>query len=502
MKTTIRWILSFVALSTLAPQSRSQPKDIPPEPKPAAVGPARDGGTQLFRGLLHHFKIQPMKPEKLKFDKNTIVIVLGDPGADQNQVAAIANQTLSAGGAVLIATDKKLNLNPYFPKKGDLKISGDWVVDSRGQNSYLGINTFPFTVPTALIPDDPSPEEQLFSGFSRIATNAPSRLQITARPPMLGRTVAVFPDTVSLGGNVRAPLKRSDSFAAAGVGKTPDTYRCLVMADQSVLANDMLYSSADAEPTDNFAFAVRLVPWLQGPEQRTTCLFIEDGKMVSKFDEFDFASVQSNPMPKMPAPKLPNPMDRKFQAMASKVASEVVTKAEDNDSFKNALARDTRSYVAFVSIVVVLAAILASVLLRGRIWKSGHVRNFQPVPVDPLRLGKDVPLGSFGHRRLEILRGHDFRALFSNFVNLMFLERGYPADAEQDHCPKIESDLKNRRHLLESVRRLWAEANTRSGKPLGYTQWKELEPMLAAVRSAADADRWRFAPRPDSEGAA
>ncbi len=502
MNANIRWILSFVVLAILAPVTQSQPKDIPAEPVPAAVGPARDGGTQLFRGLLHHFKIQPMNPQKLKSDQNTILIVLGDSGANQEQVAVLANQTLLAGGAVLIATDKKLNLNPYFPKKGDLKISGEEAYDFRGQNSYLGIDTFPFLVPTALIPNDPSPEEQLFSGFSRIATNAPSRLQITARPPMLGRTVAVFPNTVSLRANVGVPLKRSDSFAAAGVGKKQDTYRCLVMADQSVLANDMLYSSADLDPTDNFAFAVRLVPWLQGPEQRTTCLFIEDGKVVSKFDEFDFASVQSNPMPKMPAPKLPDPMDRKFQAMASKVVSEVVTKAEDNDSFKSALARDTRSYIAFVSIIVVLVAILASVLLRGRIWKSGHVRNFQPIPVDPLRLGKDVALGSFGHRRLEILRGHDFRALFSNFVNLMFLERGYPADAGSDRCPKIESDLKNRRHLLESVRRLWAEANTRSKKPLGYTQWKELEPMLAAVRSAADANRWRFAPRPDSEGAA
>lgn len=500
MKTTIPWILCFVALSTLTPVAQSQ--QIPAEPVPAMVGPARDGGTQLFRGLLHHFKIQPMGPEQLTFDKNTIVIVLGDSGRNQQQVAVFVNQTLLAGGAVLIATDTKLDLNPFFPKKGELKISGDGVFDLRGQNSYFGIDTSPFVVPAALIPNDPSPEEQLFSGFSRIATNAPSRLQITARPPMLGRTVAVFPNTVSLRGNVRVPLKRSDSFAAAGVGKKPDTYRCLVMADQSVLANDMLYSSADTEPTDNFAFAVRLVPWLQGPEQRTTCLFIEDGQVVSKFDEFDFASVQSNPTPKLPVPKLPDPMDRKFQAMASKVVSEVVTKAEDNDSFKNALARDTRSYIAFVSIIVVLVAILASVLLRGRIWKSGHVRNFQPIPVDPLRLGKDVALGSFGHRRLEILRGQDFRGLFSDFVKLMFLERGYPADASNDRCPKIESDLKNRRHLLESVRRLWTEAIVRSKKPLGYTQWKELEPMLAAVRSAAEANRWRFAPRPDSEGAA
>ena len=58
--------------------------------------------------------------------------------------------------------------------------------------------------------------------------------------------------------------------------------------------------------------------------------------------------------------------------------------------------------------------------------------------------------------------------------------------------------------MSDSVRRLWEEANT--DVPLAYSRWKELEPILAAVRSAAEADRWRFAPitatRSDSEGTA
>ena len=35
-----------------------------------------------------------------------------------------------------------------------------------------------------------------------------------AQDTVLGRTVAVFPNTVSLRANVGVPLKRSDSFAA------------------------------------------------------------------------------------------------------------------------------------------------------------------------------------------------------------------------------------------------------------------------------------------------
>ena len=482
-----------------------------PDRKPAVVGPPRDEKTQLFRGLLHHFKIEPLSLDEVKYDKGSLVIVLGDPGRSKQIVAGYVRKTLASGGAVLIAADTFLNLSPFFPDGEDLEIVGNAVTDPGGSNSYLGNATCPFVKPDALRAANLRPEEELFSGFDRLATNSPTALRITKRPPYLSRTVGVYHDTVRYtGGNLSIRLKPNEIFAAAGVGRDDDPFRCLVMADHSVLSNDMLYASADPNPTDNFPFAVRLVPWLQGPEKRSRCLFIEAGVVQTRFDEFDFSQVQNSaaqpPIPPMPAPRLPDLMDRKFQESASKVASEVVTHTEDNDSFKNALARDTRAYVAIVSIIVTAAMILASLILRRRIWSARQERNYQPIPADPLRLGGDAPPGSFTHRRLELLRGSDFRAPFGEFVELLFLERGYPEGYRGDRCPRIETPSRNRQYLLDSVRRLWTEAMRNADKPLAYTQWKELEPILAAVRSAADADRWRFAPSPairtDSEGAA
>ncbi len=504
----------LLALAVSAP-ARGEP--------PAAAGPPRDGGTQLFRGLLHHYKVAPVpigRPgvgpdplEDVRFqNKNVLIVVYGDPGRRTKAVATLVRNTLAKGGAVLIAADSFLNLSPFFPDGEDLEIVGNTVTDPGGANSYAGQRTCPFVKPYALGRGEPKLGEELFAGFDRLATNSPSALRISKRPPYLGRTVALFPDTAQFtGGKLTIPLGRTDSFAAAGIGTGRETYRCLVMANAAVLSNDMLYSSADPEPTDNFAFVVKLVPWLQGPEKRKSCLFIENGVVQDRFDEFDFAQVPATepPKPKMPpipAPRLPDPMDRKFQEGASKFASEVATRIEDNDSFKNALARDTRAYVAVVGTLFVMAMILASILLRRRVWGSGMARNYQPIPADPLRLGRDAALGSFAHRRLEILRGSDFRAPFAEFVKLLFHERGYPEGYRGDRCPKIEAEGRSRAHLLDSVRRLWTEAHLHADAPLAYTKWKELEPILAAVRSAAVANRWRFAPGPvlrtDSEGSA
>ncbi len=510
---TIRTLGCFLALVTATSAIAQTRIDRPISrinEKAPVVGPARDGGTQLFRGLLHHFKVEPVGSSGLEPDKNTLVIVIGDPGwAKRDAVAKIVQNTLVAGGAVMIAADSFLKLSPFFPDGEDLEIVGNDVADPSGTNAYAGESRFPFVKPYALNPNAMKPEEELFAGFDKVATNGPTTLRITKRPPYLGRTVAVFHDTAKYTGNGRTlDLRLNDSFAAAGIGTKRDTFRCLVMADRDVLTNDMLYSSADAEATDNFPFAVKLVPWLRGPEKRTQCLFIEDGDEKTRFDDFDFSQVPSAApkMPPPPMPKFPDPMDRKFQEGASKAASEVATRLEDNDSFKNGLSRDTKAYVAIVSVIAIIAVLFASVLLRSRIWGSRQARDFQPIPADPLRLGEDAPLGSFAHRRLELLRGNDFRKPFTEYVLLLFRERGFLGSFADGRRPKIEAAGRNRSYLIDSVRRLWDEVAGNAAKPLAYTKWKELEPILAAVRVAADADRWRFAPSPasrtDSEGAA
>ena len=498
-----RFLLGFaLVLATVIPASAQQLGNVRAQAEPQVAGPPADEGTQLFRGLLHYSKIKPLDPRSMEYNSDTIVIVLGDPGRNRPAVARHVRSALSKGGAALIAVDTRLDLSDFLPGGEDVRIVGLEVVDPTGDDSLRGNPRSPFVVPFAKDADAPTEEERLFAGFQRLATNGPAALRIVDETPALRRTVGHFPDAARYSiGNRLDHLRGGDSFAAAGIGPKRTPYRCLAMADQNVLSNDMLYTSADAEPTDNFAFAVRLVPWLQGPESRKFCLFIENGEVVSKFDEFDFTQVKS-PSPKMPplpAPKWPDPMDRKFQQKSSEAISEVATRLEDGDSIKKGLGS-----TAVVAVLAILLVVVAGILLRLRVRGSILARNYQPIPVDPLRLGDDTPLGSFTHRRLELLRGNDFRAPFAEYVRLLFRERGHAEDHRGDRCPKIAADGRNRQYLTDSVRRLWEEAHTEM--PLAYTKWKELEPILAAVRSAAQADRWRFAPDPatrsDTRGSA
>ena len=142
-------LLALVSAASAFGQVRTDRPISRIDEKAPVVGPARDGGTQLFRGLLHHFKVEPVGSRGLEPDKNTIVIVLGDPGfKKRDAVAKIVRDTLAAGGAVMIAADSFLKLGPFFPDGEDLEIVGNDVSDPSGMNAYAGESRFPFVKPS------------------------------------------------------------------------------------------------------------------------------------------------------------------------------------------------------------------------------------------------------------------------------------------------------------------------------------------------------------------
>jgi hypothetical protein len=117
-------------------------------------------------------------------------------------------------------------------------------------------------------------------------------------------------------------------------------------------------------------------------------------------------------------------------------------------------------------------------------------RTFRPIPRDPAMLGPDVPVGSLGHRRLELLRSADYGPVVRPVVRQLFQDRGMPAEYTGDKLPPLDIDVRHPQFLRDSIRTLWAEA--RSAAPITFGRWKQLEPLLAAVRAAAEDDRWRF----------
>ena len=69
---------------------------------------------------------------------------------------------------------------------------------------------------------------------------------------------------------------RRDFFAASGkMGEG----RFLVLADHSVFVNLMTLQFDNA----NLAFTENCINWLKGDEERTRCLFVEDGEIRTDF---------------------------------------------------------------------------------------------------------------------------------------------------------------------------------------------------------------------------
>jgi len=259
-------------------------------------------------------------------------------------------------------------------------------------------------------------------------------------------------------------------------------------------------TSGAPEPnqTDNFSFAFQTVKWLQGPQMRKKCLFFNEGVPQETFDYVDWATIQQPQIPPIP-PILPKIdfLNREFQAKLAETGDNALAELENRNIVNRALTgdeNDNRRYFRLLVILLVAGCVFA--ILWG--WRRSRAaklqRDYQPMPNDPLRLGEGVAHGSFEHRRLEQVRAQDLLPPVREYLQLLFEERGQTLPADTRVQPKFLITSRNKNALNTVLQTLWAIAYGDSLKKLPYSRWKELEPMIAMVRTAADADSWRVQP--------
>lgn len=452
-------------------------------PKPV---PKMNDGTELFRGLFHYYGIQPAT-DPLGGYRGQIVVVYGSPAPRSGVVADLIRGTLFDGGSVLIATDAGAEQNDLFSGMEPIRLLSGPVKCMTPPDCLAGNESFPLISGgwpldgTHVLPP------------MRIATNAPGSIRIDGPLKYLNGFSKGFAGACK---RDRGPIGSSEVFALGGAGPVPNPFRCLVLADQKVFSNRMLYASAsdyNGVTPDNFRFANEVVNWLTANGTRKKCIFIENGNIKERFDDFDFTAIPpTNLPPDIPMPPLPNPLERPIQAGLAKIIDDGVAKAEDENMLNRVFTRDTRTYGWILSTGLVLLFSILIALFAFKTLQARHKANFQPLPVDPLMLGGDAPLGSFEHRRLELLRGGDFRAPVVAYLRRLFEERGLNAATAGRVFPPLDIRARKRGELKSMIRELWEEAFVFDGDPLPYTRWKEIERSLAVVRSAADANLWQF----------
>ncbi|HVK17465.1 MAG TPA: hypothetical protein VM533_10985 [Fimbriiglobus sp.] len=479
----------------------------PPTERREPIPTLRAVGTEAFRGLLHYHKVEPVRPGEIAEPdySDLIVVVFGNPRvSSRNRVDPnpYTQRALRNGGAVLIAVDSQLTLTDFFPDQPDARITGDAVTCPDGIGAYDGFADCPLAVPRRpgeIVAATSDSEWGLFLGITQLAMNKPSTLVMGSKSRFLRSELAGFPPKA----HVRTALGQWSNpanrlFAAAGSGRRGESpFQCLVLSDPSVFSNQMMAPPEGKPPNHNVVFADRVVQWLRGPNGRSKCLFIENGILQSNFDVVRYESLQG--MPPIPIPPLPDPLDPELQRKVTDTINRGIARWQDDDRPNEIVAGTDNRFGRVVRFLSAFAALMLLALLVRRVWKGRHEPDVPPIPADTGRVAGTAPPGSLARRREEILQTGDYGGVLREYLQQLFASRGLPEATVQPHkLPEVRVQGRGNTTLREDLRILWDVAFGPRPRPVSYTRWKELEPMIDAVRRAAAEGRWRFADTGDA----
>ena len=231
-------------------------------------------GTQAFRRIVERLGFtEPLtRLEDLHQDPaSTLLIVLGDTAVLDKIPDGLAAGFLRRGGVALIASDRASS--GRWADLLNVRISGQFVRCDRGSPADRFQNLA--HCPLVRAPD--GERDPLFQGIDGVATNNPSYLEHLGQFGPECR--AVFPPDSDR--ERKEPLDTDRQLFAVGWSWGPG--KVLVLADHSVFINDMLLRTEPA--THNIRFAANCLVWLRGGTPRHRVLFVEDGNILTNFQE-------------------------------------------------------------------------------------------------------------------------------------------------------------------------------------------------------------------------
>ena len=450
-------------------------------------------GTELFRGLLNYHGIKPLsEAEYFRTERaNVIVILMGRPSRLGIE-PGYCNTTLRQGGSVLIATEEPLDLKEsgYLTQRfAQLQITGERVRSSIARRCFNGESSCPFVVPKPenLAEKQPlDPARNLLNGLTRVATNVPSAIRsgpLTSEIEIGGFPIGCRTEFVD-----GPPLQAESKLIVASTGPEMRPYRLLVVADTGIFSNQMM-AGLPEEPTDNLAFANAVTLWLKANDTRKKCLFIENGVVITNFDivKFDNTTV--------PPPNIPDfdPLSPKFQETFTKVMNDTVGKLQDKDTFNRAILGNY-PYDKWLRNAAFGLGVLFLVWLSRRIWTIRHQPDLVPIPKDTGRMASSGKPGSIARRREELLQTGNYTPIVREYLQDLFQAQGFDAHgiASSEQMPPVTITGPDAKTLTAQLRKLWDVAYGPKSRPIIYSRWKELEPMIQAVQQAARDGRWRF----------
>ena len=489
-------ILVCFLVTLVSGQNSSAQAPAPPLSIPAT-------GTELFRGLLNYHGVKPLSLEEYRdANRADVILILMGRQSPQGFEPGFCNSTLRQGGSVLIATEDPLDLKEsgYLPRRfSQLQITGERVYSLRPDRCFNGSPWCPFVVPqpenlaeqtirnAQRLPVDPA--RNLMDGLTRIATNVPS--VIRSGPLTSEVEIGSFPRDCWLEGVNGQPLPAESKLAVASTGPDDRPHRFLVVADTGIFSNQMMAGTSDS-PTDNLAFANAVTLWLKTNDTRKKCLFIENGVVITNFDTVKF----DNPtVPPITSPNIPDfdPLSPKFQETLTKVVNDTVEKLQAKDTHNRAILGNF-AYDKWLRNAAFGLGVLFLVWLSRRIWTIRHQPDLVPIPKDTGRMASSGKPGSIARRREELLQTGNYTPIVREYLQELFRVQGFDphGTAPPEKLPPVTITGPDGKTLTAQLRKLWEVAYGPKSRPIIYSRWKELEPMIQAVQHAARDGRWRF----------
>ncbi|MBA4189968.1 MAG: hypothetical protein C0467_18440 [Planctomycetaceae bacterium] len=470
-------------------------------------------GTDLFRALLDRAGIKPVREQDIwnlhQGAEDVIVIVMGTSrhGHHRGGVGiglSAAQQVTFSGGAAFIATDSPVDLEAFnqghrawvspFRVRCNDKTSVHGVLDTDGSVEWKYDCPYVLPIPPSRVAlqDPDNPLTRVFHGngaelkpLTKVATNSSSYFAMDTFRGLMSQPVAQFPKgciAYHPDGQFGESVRIDDAvFAVGGYGFGGDqdtTYRFLAMADQSVFINQMLIEPG----TQNLELTYRVIEYLQGPDKRKRCLFIENGRVIERFDELRQAF--ATPKPPLPMPNL-GAMQDKLVDLGNKLVGDM----QERDVFNKLLMR-AFGLPAIVRLLLLLGALYGMWFLLRRMFTA---RKPTDIPHPPAVAGvPSGPPGVFDRRQKELVRRNNIYEPVRDMVREFFTSLG----VHGEQGPKlptlvISKVVRKPDSLRAAIKDFWKLAY---GPPqeVSVNRWRELDVYFERVQIAHADGKWHF----------
>jgi hypothetical protein len=467
-------------------------------PAAGARGPSLEG-TEVFRRILFDSGFTPLTDFGPLGDNpgDTILILLGET-APLLEVRQGLRNYLAAGGAALIATDRKLPeaVARQVRQVAGVEVGQETLICMNPDDTYHNLNYCPLLKRTGVEPDlfhSPDPEDKR---PLVVATNVPSWLVPTDKRLLAGgRRLARLPGLARLPPDCQLEkgawgrFPEPPLFAVGGnVGKG----RILVLADHSIFINQMM------APLDNknVEFTFNCLNWLSEEKRRTRVLLVDEGEIRKTFD------VPLRPLPLPPLDVLRLLFARRNELLAE--ANKGMVEAEESNAH-NQLVQDwldDRGVTSSALTRLAVGTLTLALLLYGawRVAVRGRVRTEPAVPLLGHAVAGNLPAAPVHEQRHRALlqEGNLWEAA-REAARQWFAAAGLaPAGTGPRPDVAVRGGWWRRWRLRRQVGRLWRLAGGSAPVRVSRRGFRRLVARLRQLRAEVDGGGLRLGRAPGS----